>query len=280
MKKRMALRWTSVIMLVGILGMAYQPAYGGLLAYDQFADYTNGPLKGQGQGFGWGANTWNGATGDYEATVTNTGNLSYGSLSTAGGGATGGANGAADNLWVNRDLGTPITAPGTYYFGFLLQQTGIADAKHNYIRLQAGGGSWAGAGSWNSSTEWQLIRNNGGGYGTVSTGDSEDNDLTYFVIKLAFNASSDEIAYLYVDPADAAALAGSADASYTFSTQWDTISTIQASLVGQSGDVGTMAFDEIRLGTEAADMFSIIPEPSTFALAAFGLLGLARRKRA
>ncbi len=48
----------------------------------------------------------------------------------------------------------------------------------------------------------------------------------------------------------------------TFDTQWGGISRIQANFNGASGKTGTMAFDEIRIGTEAADMFGAISEPT------------------
>jgi hypothetical protein len=211
---------------------------------------------------GWAGN-WSG--GSPAATIVTAGNLSHGSVDTSGGGASAGSNATDDNMWAYRDLATPIASVGTNYFGFLLQQTGSADAKHNYVRLMTtsgfGGGSWVGAGSWNASSEWQLIRNNASGYGSVTTGDTEDNDVTYFVIKLDTSTEGSEVAYLYVDPTNAAALSGPADASYTYTVGWNAdISRVQASLVGASGDVGTMAFDEIRIGTEASDMFATLEQ--------------------
>jgi hypothetical protein len=76
-----------------------------------------------------------------------------------------------------------------------------------------------------------------------------------------FDTEDDEIADLYVNPADASTLTGSGDASYTFSQQWPEISMIQVIRNNEGSSLGNLAFDEIRLGTEPEDMFGPIYRP-------------------
>ena len=249
-----------------------------LLAYDQFTGYTDGVLNGQGQGFGWSGN-W---SGNGNPTVSNTGGLTDGALPVAGGGASTGTD-TTNGTWVGitRTLANPITTSGTYYFGYLIQQP-VDGAHHNLLRLQdASADHWAAGGSWNDSSQWQLVRKDGSGsaFGSENTGVNETANVTHLVIKFELNTSGNETISLYVDPIDAAALSVAGDASYTYSTQWSDISKVNAARNIQSGNVGNMAFDEIRIGTEAADMFSVIPEPGSLALLGLGGLLVASRRR-
>ncbi len=233
-----------------------------LIAYDQFEGYTDGVLAGQGQGFGWFGN-WSGST---DAIVLNTGNLTNGLLETYGGGASLGTNTSYGGYGVTRVLETAITNAGTYYFGFLIQQT-HPGAKHNFLRLQNTSASvWSAAGSWNASTQWQLIRKDPDGPGqsdwdSVSAGVSETEDITHMVIKFELDAADSEVASLYINPANAAALGGSANATYTYGSPWTEIHAVNASRTTESGGDGVMAFDEIRVGTTPEDMFDPIFRP-------------------
>jgi len=240
------------------------PARAELIAYDQFDGYTDGELNGQGQGFGW-AGPWDGST---DAIVLNTGNLTNVLLETYGGGASLGTNTSYGEYAVTRVLETAITNAGTYYFGFLIQQT-HPGANHNFLRLKDTSGSvWSCAGSWNSLTTWQLIRKDPAGPGqsawdSIGTGVNETEDITHMVIKFELGAAGSGVASLYINPANAAALGGSANATYTYSSPWTEIYSVSASRTTLSGKDGVMAFDEIRLGTEAADMFDPIYRPPT-----------------
>lgn len=247
-----------------IVALFSAPTRAELIAYDQFSDYTNGVLGGQAGGFGWSGNWYAGNNGGGTVpTVTNTGNLSYAAFPTAGGGGQAGSGASGDQMYFGRFLAQSITNSGTYYFGFLLQQTGSANAKHNYLRLQSSNGHFAGAGSWNSSATWQLICYQGS-YLDVDrdTGISETTDVTHFVIKFVFDTSGDESVYVYVDPADAETLAinGNADTSHTFSSQWTSLQRVHGNLETVNTS-GTMAFDEIRIGTAPQDMFTPIVIP-------------------
>lgn len=263
------------------MALAASSSSAALIAYDSFSDYTNGNLKDQGQGVGWGSNNWGGGTSTTQAAnVSSSTNLTHPGVTSSGGGVTAGTNSTSDNMFHNRSLGSAISASGTVYFSFLLQRTG--NPSKAGVRIQNSGGTmYAGGGSWDSTSTWELYTRNGGSFPKTSTGIAETTTVTQFVIKMDFTTSSHK-AFLFVNPATGSSLANvDADADYTFGTNWDNIGKVQASHVGTSGNTGSMAFDEIRIGTEAADMFGAIPEPSTGLLAVFASsVFLLRRRRA
>ena len=141
-----------------------------LIAYDQFTGYTDGNLVGQGEGFGFGTNNWVGQTNASGATATSTGNLTYTGLTTTGGGAVSGNNGTGDNGWLLRNLENPITTTGTYYFGFLMNETGNPNKAGFRIQDSAGTHN-AGAGAWDGQNNWQMYyTQNGSSYNKIDSG--------------------------------------------------------------------------------------------------------------
>ena len=54
----------------------------------------------------------------------------------------------------------------------------------------------ASAGAWEDASYWGLIRNDGG-FNNSPTPKAEDNNVTYFVIKLDFDAAGNERAALW-----------------------------------------------------------------------------------
>ena len=102
----------------------------------------------------------------------------------------------------------------------------------------------------------------------------------YFgVLKYTFNGST-PTAQLFLSPDPTAAEPGTADVTVT--GIGSTVANI--SDVGfraqSSGVVGNFVFDNVMVGTTWADV-TTVPEPTTFALAGLGMLGLvlARRMR-
>ena len=253
---------------------AAESARAGLIAYDQFAGYTDGQLAGQGQGFGWGTNVWGGNT---HMQVSGAGGLTFtGIVGAGGGGDTNSGASAANDGVLNRNLASPVTAPGTYYLGFLYQMSGI---PHNAaVRIgdtDADSPEQAFGGAWNSAFAWQLSKNDGDIWGSVSTGITETEDVTHFVMKVGLVTGVGDTVELFVNPANPAALAGLGDASIQFSDDFDGIKNIAIVLTNQHNSLGDFSFDEIRLGTEASDMFDAVPEPSSLALVTGALVGLA-----
>jgi len=263
-----------IVLTVGLLGAAVtERASADLIAYDQFVGYDAGQLVGQGKGFGW-ADAWEGNT---NFTVSDSGGLTHGALPglTDGGGAsTGSTNGG---VW--RDLETPLPGVGTYYFGFLMKASGNA---HNAVlgldENGDGSGNIAYGGSWNSESYWCLAEKDGTGYSHSNTFIPETSNTTLFVMVLYLKASGQDIAVLYVDPANAARLAQMHNAERYYANDFGQVSTVRAGL-NINGPNDSFVFDEIRIGTNPEDMFSVIPEPGTLSLLALGGLAVLRRRR-
>ncbi|MFC1463013.1 hypothetical protein ACFLQU_05335 [Verrucomicrobiota bacterium] len=233
-------------------------AHAELMAYDQFTDYTDGNLVGQGQGSGWGANKWVDIGDGDTVSVSNSLGLTNSALPglSAGGGAmTGTASG--DLAGVKRNLETALLT-GTNYFGFIMQVTN--SPYHAAFAIDDGISQCvAYGGIWDAQGTWQLARKDGAGWGRINTGIAVTTDPTFFVIKLELGAT--DTARLFVNPANAAALAGAGDASYTYGQQFSQSGPALPAFWRQDngGNTGNFTIDEIRFGTEAEDMFSAIP---------------------
>jgi hypothetical protein len=278
------LRSFTLGMVLTGLGAA-ESARAGLIAYDQFAGYTDGQLAGQGQGFGWGTNVWGGNT---YMQVSGAGGLTFAGIVGAGGGGDTNSGGSEDKDGVlNRNLASPVTAPGTYYLGFLYQISSQHSPHNAAVRIgdtDASSPEQLFGGAWNSESAWQLSKNDGDIWGNVSTGITKTTNVTHFVMKVNLVTGLGDFAELFVNPANAAALAGLGDASIQFSNDFNGIRNIAIVLTNQDDFLGDFSFDEIRLGTEASDMFGAVPEPSslvlaTGALVAFAVFRLRNRRR-
>ena len=244
----------SLALGTALIGLgAAESARADLIAYDQFTGYTDGQLAGQGQGFGWGANDWG---GNLHMQVSTTGGLTFAGIVGAAGGGNTNSGGSEDNDGVlNRNLASPVTAPGTYYLGFLTQISSQYIPHNAAVRLgdtDASSPEQVFAGAWSSASAWQLTKNDGGSWSSESTGTSRDKQVTHFVMKLELVDGVDDTADLFVNPADAAALAGLGDASIAFDEDFDGIKNIAIVLTNQVNSVGDFSFDEIRLGTQAS----------------------------
>lgn len=285
MKLRLAAPAASVLIALGLSSPRGEAV---LIAYDQFTDYADGPLIGTGEGFGWGANTW---TGSFPAalspTVSSTGGLTVPAVTSAGGGGLTVSGGSETNDgFISRSLATPITASGTYYFSFVMQMSGSPHNAAGFIdegsAVSDGSAERLYAGAWNNESEWRIIAKDGTSFPSVTTGISETTVPTHFVLRLNMNSSGNDTAQLFVNPADAAALSGAPDSAWTYLNDFEQISSVGVLLtnIDVSGAQGDIAFDEIRLGTEASDMFGAVPEPSALLQLLGGLLLLQRRRRA
>jgi hypothetical protein len=207
-----------------------------------------------------------------------------GIVGAGGGGNTNGGSIPGNDGVLNRNLGAPVTAPGTYYLGFLYQISSQYFPHNAAVRIgdtDASSPEQAFGGVWSSAWQWQLTKNDGGVWSSASTGIANTKDVTHFVMKLDLVNGVGDTADLFVNPANAAALGEGSDASVTFTEDFEGIKNIAIVLTYEENSVGDFNFDEIRLGTEASDMFGAVPEPSSLVLAAVVLVGYAvfRRRR-
>ncbi|QTN32096.1 PEP-CTERM sorting domain-containing protein [Akkermansiaceae bacterium] len=269
----------SCLPVVCAIAVSTHSAQAALLAYDQFVGYTAGNLGGQGQGFGW-ANNWTGGLVDAG------GGLTYGSLPASGGKAQTAVT-TSQFTGMSRNLASGISS-GTVYVGWLAEKGG-SDPTQMWLSLNTSANNdRIGAGIWpSSSTQWRLIRNDSGSFGDLSSGKAITDEAAHFVIKLDLSPGNPDTARLFVNPASAGDLTNAnADATYTFSgtgiaadLTTITLSRQNANTPNGDGQIDQVAFDEIRIGTEAADMFSVIPEPSSAALIGLSTFLMLRRRR-
>lgn len=269
----------ALLPIVSLFMASALPGSAALIAWDAFNGYNAGALNGQGKGFGW-SNNWSGAT-DFQVTTAS--GLTHSSNTSSGGTMNTGTSTAAAFSGINRNFATPISATGDVYFGFLMQQPTGNSPRAAGISLSGGASTQVFAGAWDNTTFWQLTRNiPTNQFGSISTTVSESTATIFFVLKMELTGGNDT-ARLFVNPANAAALTGAGNASYVFTSGTNNFAAPTGlSLFRQnqaSGGVGNVSIDEVRVGTAAADMFTLIPEPSTALLGALGLLGLLRRRR-
>ena len=261
-------KWLVLSLLVPVVGcvLAAGMARGenALLVLDQFVDYNNGPLRNQGQGFGWDGD-W---AGSGVVAVTNTPSLTHPSLNdvVAGGHALIGDSGS-EWITARRKLETPLT-DGPYYLGFLMD-TGESDQMHARVwlsrDLSPNDNYQVGAGIWDGKSTWRLIRRDGGdNWGDITSGVTVSSETTYFVIRLE-NDGRWQTA-LFVNPADADALRGTPQATFNFGSASASESFSFLEMQRRGENVGLVQFDEVRIGTTPESMFSPPPRPSATVL--------------
>lgn len=249
-----------------------------IIAYDQFSGYSSGLIAGQGQGSGWSGSWSSGATNDSYITTGLTHPL--GGVGQSGDAVEIGANTSADGtVNISRALASTISAVGTYYFSFLINITdnpnnaGLVLADADTDRLYVG--SWNGQGG---NTEWRLTKYDGS-YVGQNTGINDTAGTTFhLVVRFELKSGSNDVADLFINPANAAALAGASDATVSFA-DFSQIGNITISRNNSSTADGSFIMDEVLIATQASDVFAPIPEPHVALLGGLGALLLLRRKR-
>jgi len=300
MKKNDRNRFRTIKKLLAILGIASlsavcsPTAFAGLVATEDFGATASGNLAGGGDGVGWAA-AWNSQFAPTEpqyatsatlfgsaANVFNHSTDSYGtspssnarfgrSLDTTAGGLAG----LAGLLDGNSNIGADGT---TVYIGFAMQ-TDSPDQYYGFEVYRDGENGGARIvkistdGDLNSGAERQL--------NLASDNTSQDvvsqlnEDVNYYVLKLAFGASDNDTASVFLNPT-LNAVEGVADATITGGNYaFDRIG------FGNFGAGAMINFDDIRIGVAYADVVgAVLPEPGSLGLltAALGLL-VSRRRR-
>lgn len=224
------------------------------LIVDEPFDYPTGSFNLSGQNGGTGFNgAWGTTAGNWsvtDGTITRTG----------------------DNLGQYRDLAAPLT--GTFYASVDLRETGDGnDTFGNSLVFRDGTG---GAGS----TIFLFgLRNNqyrvfiGGSQQLAGT--YNEGDWDQLVVRFEFNDSGDESVTLWVNPTTE----GDTPVISDFTGEAGTSSFLSISPQAFELNVGTLAQDNIRIGTTFQD---VIPEPNqamSFGVVALLVMLWLRRQR-
>jgi len=282
------MRISSLIVALGlIVGMSAASAQADLLVYEPFDYDDTGTLDAKNGGTGFGGAWAPSETGRIPADI-GTGSLGGGTVpagvatsgnhAIAGDGTDGtqqederslgttlnGFQDDGDTLWLSVIAQRTNTVTGEA-FGALLLLDGGADNFVMGIRDPAG----------SKSDNWSLGTR--GGNTVFDSTTTSATTKSWLVMRIDYN-DGDEDVYLWVNPdpgteplttaADASVITGDDDA-VDFTFNWIEVSA--------RNDI-TGVVDEIRIGTDFADM-SIVPEPASLALIGLGGLCLLSRRR-
>ena len=246
-----------------------------LIAYEGF-NYTptstsTTNLVGENGGTGW-----NGAWGAHQnnpasaPSISSTG-LSYTGLPSEGGSITPGGYQSARRSFTTTDFST-----GTFYISYLVQPT--SNTADLGIRLSPT--------TTDPNPDFRTAFGIVNGAVTITNGWGNDPKLNTDNTTVALNQThllvakinlDSETISLFLNPTAGAAEPGTASASYQWTNETNRLSSIGMLTAGAIPGNGGM-LDEIRVGNSFADV-TAVPEPSSAALLAFGVLGLMRRRR-
>lgn len=246
-----------------------QRASAALLIYDGFSGYNSGSISGQGRGFGWGG-TWSGDAA-FVANLT-AGLNSPGVPSSLGELDITRAGGERPPL--SRNFSAPLSV-GTIYSGLMVtisQNTSNITAAE----LIGAGTSEIVVGDYGGTTNTRFyldVRTNAEHF--VGTGVTQQINTTYYLVtRIDFDANGiNERVRLYVNPS-----ASGEPASTTADTNLYDVGALTA-LHFFCDQAGTSKYDEVRIGTTYADMFTSVPEPSSGLMLGLACLVSLRRSR-
>lgn len=246
---------------------AFQNAHAQLFQ-DGF-NYTAGSSLG-------GNGPWTG--GNANLTIGSSG-LSYSGSTSLGGNSLNVTSGVSAGSAVANFTGTALTS-GTVYYSFLAECT-AAPTANNYLTsilpTAASGpnGStdplavYVGAPTLAGSAFKLGVRSGGSGAIYASSVNFTVGTVNLFVVSYTFGGNVS----LWVDPTTGGSTPPTADVSFAAGVVAANLQEIGFK-AQSAATVGNWVFDDVRVGTTWADV-TPVPEPSVFALAGIGLVGLA-----
>ncbi len=255
-------------------------------------NYPVGELNTQNGGTGF-SNAWTAVVANSEVIDPGT-PLSYsaGPIDISGGNRTASFDGSVNSV-ASRTLSGNQT--GDFYFSFLLQFNGTADATNRFFLLGFNGRTTSnstaespgvGAAINNTGGDDFLIRQNieNGGGGSTSGGGTMSANATYFMVgKLVKNIGTSRYDHidLWINPSTDTEPAATMNATFTDGAALaSTVTGIRFRTSSVTGG-NPYRFDELRIGTTWSDVV-VVPEPGSVALLCCGAVGwwlVGRRSR-
>ena len=299
-----------------IAGLGAYSAHADLLAYEGFADYTEGDTVNGGLNGGFGfAGAWtvgqqggNPTVYDESAAVdtdgTNGGELTWDgvftnpAVNTSPNGSSrflGQGPGTADRITADRVLSSSAGAlaggDNTLWASYILHMTGTNFGRHVGFSLGSDGmsnrsqnlGSGEGlgvGGAINTGLVTPVVFNSGAQDVRTTTGAPtvSFSEDNLIVLKFEFGATDTVTAYRFAESDTITEANFNAGAISATSTF--NVDENSLNILSFSQSRGTGGFDEFKLGDSFADVTTGVPEPGSLALLGLGGLFVARRRRA
>jgi len=271
-------RLSLTVLTLGAICLTFQSAQATLLFSEGF-DYSNigGTLGATGN-----INPGSGAQWSGNSAITiASGSLAYPGFANVSPGANSlsVAWGVSSGSSINSPAFATAVSSGQIYYSFLLDMTALPSSTGSGAYLTAI--NKAGTSPGGSGDDVDLYVNNLGSVsirskGTYSTGTVLSSDTTYLVVLgLDFDGNT---ASIWVNPTPGGSLP-TATASVTPGGTLDGVQDVGFK-AQTSSTSGAFLIDDLRIGTDWTDVTPVgVPEPSTIAFAALGLVGLVARFR-